>query len=121
MNLFGIIYKRIENCHRTISDKVMNHEGIHSCQAEDFIKNTKNKNYLRILGYTIFYILYLIEWLIKVICSIFTLFKIRAYRSISFEQEAYNNENNLLYQDNRDRYAWRYYIFKVIYKSNVSR
>ena len=45
------------------------------------------------LGYIPFYILYLIEWFIKLIIN--KLDNNKAYKSISFEREAYNNQNNL--------------------------
>ena len=117
INLFGYLIRREKYRNIPISQKTLNHELIHTLQSEDIIPNSKNNTFLRILGYTIFYIFYLIEWIIKVICSIFTLFHIRAYRSISFEQEAYNNESNLTYQDTRKKYAWLKYIFKVVWKS----
>lgn len=116
INFFGIIYKRMEYCSRTLSNRVINHEGIHSSQSEDFIPNSNNNDFKRILGYLIFYILYIIEWLLKAICSILYP-KIRAYRSISFEQEAYNNEGNLNYQENRKRWAWTKYIFKFVLRN----
>ena len=45
--------------------------------------------------------------------SIFTLGKVKAYRSISYEQEAYDNQNNLNYLKNRKRFNWVKYILKV--------
>lgn len=42
--------------------------------------------------------------MIKGLCSIFTLGKVRAYRSISFEQEAYGNEDDLNYLENRKKF-----------------
>ena len=53
----------------------------------------------------IFYILYFIEWLIKAIISLFTGFKIKAYYSISFEQEAYKNQKDLNYLKTRKRFS----------------
>lgn len=113
INLFGIIYKRQEYCSHQTSTRTINHEGIHSCQAEDFVPNKNNSTFKRILGYCIFYIIYFIEWLIKLICNIFY-WKIRAYKSISFEQEAYNNDKNYTYQDTRKRWASFKYIFKFV-------
>lgn len=113
MNFFGKIYQRMERCGRDISKRTVNHEGIHSCQSEDFIPNPKNSNFKRILGYLIFYLIYIIEWIFKVICNIFY-WKIRAYYSLSFEQEAYNNQYDYEYQDKRKRFAWAKYIFKFV-------
>lgn len=113
MNFFGKIYQRIEYCGKGISKRTLNHESIHSYQAEDFIPNPKNSNFKRILGYLIFYPIYIIEWLFKVICNIFY-WKIRAYRSISFEQIAYKYQNDYNYQDTRKRFDWVPYIFKFV-------
>lgn len=68
---------------------------------------------LLITLYFIFYILYIIEWLFKVICNVFY-WKIRAYRSISFEQIAYKYQNDYDYQDTRKRFDWVPYIFKFV-------
>ena len=113
MNLFGVIYRREENCGWHLSQRTLNHEGIHSCQAEDFIKNPNKSDFKRILGYLIFYLLYIIEWIFKFICVLFY-WKIRPYYSLSYEQEAYNNEENFEYQETRKRFAWTKYLFKFV-------
>ena len=78
ITLFGIVFTRHIN---NITKRVLNHELIH-CQQQ-----------LELL-YIPFYILYLSEW-------IFYLFKyhnwIKAYRAISFEREAYENEKDYEY------------------------
>lgn len=87
INLFGILFVR-----GTISDinlKLLNHEKIHTAQMKE-------------LGYILFYIIYILEWLYRLMC------KGNAYRNISFEKEAYNNENNLNYLNTRKKYnMWR--------------
>ena len=113
MTVFGTIFRREEFCGRPISQRTINHEGIHVCQSEDFISNKKDNGFIWFINWIIFYLLYFVEWLIKLICNIFY-WKIRSYRSISFEQEAYNNQNNLGYQEVRDRFAWAKYIFKFV-------
>ena len=113
MNFFGKIYRREALCGLELSKRTINHEGIHSCQAEDFIKNPNNTDFKRILGYLIFYLLYIIEWIFKFICMLFY-WKIRPYRSLSYEQEAYNNEENFKYQETRKRFTWKKYIFKFV-------
>lgn len=112
--LFGTIY--IRNCYKNVvvSKTTINHEGTHLCQIEDFVPNPNNKRWKTILGGCIFYIIYFIEWLIKLLFSAFTLGKVKAYRSISFEQEAYNNQYDYEYQDNRKKFAWCKYIFKLV-------
>lgn len=113
MNLFGVIYRRQEYCGWQLSQRTLNHEGIHTLQSEDFIPNKKNNNFIRILDYLIFYLLYIIEYILKLICTIFY-WKIRPYRSLSFEIEAYTNESNLDYQETRKRFTWVKYIFKFV-------
>lgn len=56
------------------------------------------------LLYVPFYILYLLEWLYRLIQ------KGNAYRNISFEKEAYNNENDMNYLDKREHFSWIEYI-----------
>jgi hypothetical protein len=114
MCLFGIIYIRDFNKDRKVHKSTLNHEGIHLCQIEDFVPNKNGKKWKTIFGGCIFYILYFIEWLIKLVISGFTLGKVKAYRSVSFEQEAYNNHSNYTYQDTRKRFEWIKYIFKII-------
>lgn len=61
----------------------LNHENIHGKQQKELLL-------------IFFYLIYLIEWIFK------------GYKNISFEKEAYSNENNLDYLKNRKPYAmWR--------------
>ena len=88
INLFGVLFVRKGS---TMSESDINHEMIHTAQMKE-------------MGYVIFYLWYLVEWLVK-------LAKLRdsnkAYRAISFEREAYGNEKNLTYTITRAKYAWR--------------
>jgi hypothetical protein len=74
--------------------QVINHESIHFQQALE-------------LGVLPFYVLYVLEWLLKL-----PFYGMKAYEAISFEREAYGNDNNLDYLNNRVRYNWIYRIFK---------
>lgn len=56
-----------------------------------------------------FYIWYVAEWLLR---SLLYLNTYRAYQNISFEREAYANEKNLGYVQQRTRYAFLNYIFR---------
>ena len=58
-----------------------------------------------------FFILYGLEWLIKLLFCKFD--ADRAYMSISFEQEAYKTQNDKDYNNARPHYAWRHYIFTL--------
>ena len=88
INLFGILFVR-EGA--KISEQDLNHESIHTVQMKEML-------------YIFFYVWYIVEWVIR-------LFKKgNAYRNISFEQEAYNNEDNLEYLNNRKHYEWFKYL-----------
>ena len=105
MNLFGVFFVRKELKNK-VNKQTINHESIHTEQIKE-------------LGYIFFYLFYFLEWMIKIPFSWF--YKqpknrnIRrvAYRSISFEQEAYYNENNTIYLDIRKHYTWIKYLFHM--------
>lgn len=89
INLFGILFVKPD---MPLTAEVINHERIHTAQ-------------MRALLYVPFYIIYIIEWLIRLLQQK-NLF--RAYMAISFEREAYANSNNLGYLNHRKRFAqWR--------------
>lgn len=91
INLFGILFVRKDAVARKpVDDVVINHEAIHSKQMTEML-------------WIPFYIWYGIEWLIKLF--IYWDFH-EAYRNISFEREAYQNEYDLDYLNNRKAYAW---------------
>lgn len=90
INLFGILFARNEYKNK-ISDRIINHESIHTAQIKE-------------MGYVFFYIWYLIEWLIRLFINF------DAYRNISFEREAYINDDNLDYLKTRKRFSWLKYI-----------
>ena len=89
INLFGVLFVR-KDIEAPIDKVVINHESIHSQQMKEML-------------WIPFYIWYVIEWLIKV-CIYFDTHM--AYRRISFEREAYNNEKNLEYLKERKHYCW---------------
>ncbi len=86
ITLFGLVLTRNS---KRIDKYVLNHELIHCQQQLEWL-------------YLPFFILYVAEWL-------WYLIKYRnsdkAYRSISFEREAYSNEKNLNYLRHRQHYA----------------
>ena len=75
INLFGILFVR---GNAELSDEVINHESIHTAQMKEML-------------YIPFYIWYGIEYL----CKRWNYTAKEAYRAISFEREAYNNQDNL--------------------------
>lgn len=109
--IFNCIFRHPKYKNRKLSKITYNHEMIHVEQQLDFVGGIEK---LYILGGIIFYMTYFIEWLIKLIISGFTFGKVKAYRSISFEQESYQNERNLNYRNNRKRFCWLKNVFKLV-------
>lgn len=88
INLFGVIFARKK--YKPLPEKVIRHEEIHTAQMRELL-------------YVGFYILYFLEWLGR-------LCEDNAYRNISFEREAYVNQNDANYLENRPKYHWRKYM-----------
>jgi hypothetical protein len=84
LNLFGVL---LAPKGATLSSRTLNHEAIHTAQMKEML-------------YIFFYLWYLTEWLIR-LCG-----RKNAYRNISFEKEAYCNEYNKKYLENRKHYTW---------------
>ena len=74
--------------------RIINHESIHIKQQEELL----------ILP---FYLLYVTEWFVKLF-----FYGKKSYYNISFEREAYDNDDNLSYLNTRKKYAWIKRIFK---------
>lgn len=91
INLFGVLFAK-GPCDRVM----INHEMIHTAQIKE-------------LGYLFFYIVYLIEWLVRIIQ-----FRgyVEGYRNISFEREAYANQHDPEYLEKRRRFSVIRYITK---------
>lgn len=113
INLFGILFTRGD-----IDQIEYNHESIHTEQIVDcfilgfiiigaicFIANLSACWLL--LSPTLFYILYGLEY---VCIRAFHKKQADAYHDVSFEEEAYNNEENLSYIKNRIPFNWIKYI-----------
>lgn len=93
LNLFGVYLARDT---RWIDRYVINHERIHDAQQRE-------------LFYIPFYILYLLEWL----CRLIQYRNLdRAYRNISFEREAYAHGDDLSYLSRRPRHAYLTHLRK---------
>ena len=85
---FGIYIKE-----KYISNlRTVNHEKIHWCQQLEML-------------IIFFYLWYLIEWIIRIFVN-----GSEAYRSLSFEREAYDNDDNQEYLKTRKTYSWLKYI-----------
>ena len=85
INLFGVLFVRNG---KILSEKDINHERIHTAQMKEML-------------YIGFYVWYLVEWTIKLF-----VYGCDAYRNISFEREAYDNDDYLDYLNARESFAW---------------
>lgn len=125
INLFGWIWTRKSKFEMTDDDA--RHELTHTWQARDFIPEFL-RDHLPIwltdfFGYLIFYAWYGIEYVIKLIASIFMKspggVRHWAYRSVSFEQEAYYNSWDPDYLIKRERFAWISFVTTMFKKNNI--
>ena len=89
INLFGVCFVREG---MTMTPQDINHEKIHTAQMKE-------------LWYVGFYLLYFMEWLLRLFVAPST-----AYRGISCEREAYDNQYDYKYLSKRKRYAWIEYL-----------
>lgn len=87
INLFGVLFVRGD---KELSEVTLNHESIHTAQWKE-------------LWYVGFMLWYVIEWIAR-------LPEGDAYRNISFEREAYDNDENLSYLKNRERFNFLNYL-----------
>jgi hypothetical protein len=89
INLFGIVFYK-----KNMSYITKNHEYIHTKQMRELL-------------YIPFYIIYFLEYLVRLLaCQHHK----KAYRAISFEKEAYENQKDSDYSKNRKLYNWLKYI-----------
>ena len=106
INLFGILF--VKN-NAKIDDVTINHESIHSRQFVELmvlfaVATVFIRWWLPVFAPFAFYVWYIVEWLIRL------LKKGNAYRNISFEREAYTNENDVEYLSNRKHFAFMNYL-----------
>ena len=92
INICGLIFCRSDKGRMTGIDK--NHEYIHTLQQKEML-------------FVGFYLWYVAEWLVH-LCRLRD--GLQAYRHISLEREAYDNQTNLYYRKTRKPYAWRRYL-----------
>lgn len=92
INLFGVA---VTGDRSWISPRVLNHENIHTAQQRELL-------------YVPFYLLYALEWVVRMV--MYRGRAMRAYEQMSFEREAYANDANPEYLAHRRRYAWLRYV-----------
>lgn len=113
--LFGILFVKGD---ANIDEVTMNHESIHSKQYVEtgllslllllpLVFNGLWWLWL-LLSVFAFYLIYVVEWLIK--SFIYKFVKNEAYRNISFEREAFDNEKSFDYIEGRKYFAWVKYL-----------
>lgn len=89
INLFGVVLAK-----RPLTSVEANHEYIHTLQQRELL----------FIG---FYLLYILEWLVR-LCQ--HRHWLKAYFAISFEREAYAQQSHLDYRRHRPLFAWRRYL-----------
>lgn len=92
INLLGVLF-----VHHGVylSNELINHERIHTAQQRELL-------------FVFFYIIYIMEWLVRLPM------RGNAYRNISFEREAYSNQRNFRYLESRPLFAWRRYLRRPV-------
>lgn len=88
INLFGCIFVRYG---ARLTDSDLRHEAIHTRQIRELL-------------YVGFYIAYIAEWLFRLLLCRGN--AMRAYRTISFEREAYRHQHEPDYLRHRRHFAW---------------
>lgn len=91
INLFGFLFVRKG---KELKEKDVTHETIHTKQMQEML-------------YIPFYIWYVVEWLVKLVKYMDSH---TAYRTISFEREAYGNQDDKDYPEIRKHYSWIKYL-----------
>ncbi|MDR1199075.1 MAG: hypothetical protein LBK94_08725 [Prevotellaceae bacterium] len=86
--LFGMLFTRDKS---RITQTTIRHESIHARQMWEML----------VIG---FYLWYFIEWIVRLFMPG------SAYRNISFEREAYGNQDNVEYLKQRKLFAWIKYL-----------
>ena len=88
INRFGVLFVR---GNAQVDEKTIRHESIHTAQMQEML-------------YIFFYLWYVMEWIVRLFM------KGNAYRNISFEREAYENEKDVDYLSSRTWFAWIEYL-----------
>ena len=91
INLFGVIFVRHG---KQLTERTIRHELIHTKQMKEML-------------YVFFYLWYGVEWLIRLVQY---RDRMMAYYNISFEREAYTNQDDINYLKNRKWWQWVKYI-----------
>ncbi len=90
INIFGILFTKSSY----LTEDTILHERIHTAQMKEML-------------YIFFYIWYGLEY---IIIRFFHKTQYGAYKDVSFEEEAHNNDYNKNYLETRRHYAWIKYL-----------
>ena len=112
MNVFGVLFVKKG---ALLNATTLNHERIHSAQIQECMIGafvlTSPFLFFGLLWVTLlataasFYLLYALEWVVKSIMG-----GKEAYYRLSFEREAYSNQDNGAYLNDRKWWAWTKYL-----------
>lgn len=113
INLFGILFTK-----KDLNHKVYNHEAIHSAQMIECtiisiaiilsaILAFKISFWWLFASVLLYYILYCLEY---IFIRLFHSEQSDAYHDVSFEEEAYNNDDDLSYLKHRKPFSWIKYL-----------
>ena len=91
INLFGILFVR---GNVRINERTIRHEKIHTAQMRELL-------------FVFFYLFYVIEWIIRMVQFRNSYM---AYRNISFEREAYQNQEDMYYLKSRKFFGFLKYV-----------
>lgn len=92
INICGVTFAR--KGFGVLSKRTIHHESIHTAQIKEML-------------YLFFYLWYVVEWLVRIIQYRNIML---AYRNISFEREAYENDQNFEYLKTRKWFGWVRYL-----------
>jgi hypothetical protein len=117
ITLIPYIFWYIENKTEYQIKVLKNHELIHGAQIQDeidkWIEKLKIKFIGNIIGWIVWYSKYIWYWLSGILGGYFSLKgknSKQAYMDIPYEKEAYANEKNLKYLENRTKFAHKKYV-----------
>lgn len=113
MNLFGIVFTKVE-----MTEKIKNHERIHTVQMLEmaavvaviilaFVLLADISAWWLLISCPTYYVWYVFEYMW---ISVMHDKQVCAYKDISFEEEAYYNDDNLNYISSRKPFAWTKYL-----------
>ena len=95
LTLWPFIFVR---CGKILTKKVERHETTHALQQLECL-------------FVFFLLIYCLEWFVKIPFCGFS--RKKAYLSISFEQEAYEHQDEVYYNEVRKDFAWLKYVFAI--------